>query len=162
MELVHTASDSCNYRYDDFKTGRSKKGVKRGVCTCKNGKEGLSCDPRDKQGNTLIPWCLPHTANRHNQWAGLYGRLEYDGHFQTTVTNPEPMGKQGHVLHPEEDRLISVRECARSQGFPDSYKFCGTILDKHRQIGNAVPPPLAKALGLQIRYAVAKREKLFK
>lgn len=47
-----------------------------------------------RQFNTLIPWCLPHTGNRHNHWAGLYGRLEWDGFFSTTVTNPEPMGKQ--------------------------------------------------------------------
>ena len=53
---------------------------------------------------------------------------------------------------------MSVRECARSQGFPDTYKFYGSTLDKHRQIGNAVPPPMGKALGLQIRDAMARRE----
>ena len=63
----------------------------RGVCSCA---EGRPCDPADKQYGTLIPWCLPHTGNRHNHWAGLYGRLEWDGFFSTTVTNPEPMGKQ--------------------------------------------------------------------
>jgi len=77
---------------------------------------------------------------------------------------------QGRVLHPEQHRVVSVRECARSQGFPDSYRFCGSITDKHRQVlvfffnhcilflffyfkikvGNAVPPPLAKAIGLEI------------
>ena len=46
----------------------------------------------------------------------------------------EPMGKQGRVLHPEQHRLVSVRECARSQGFPDTYKFYGTALDKHKQV----------------------------
>jgi site-specific DNA-cytosine methylase len=66
-------------------------------------------------------------------FAGLYGRVEWDGFFSTTITNPEPMGKQGRVLHPEQHRLVSVRECARSQGFPDTYKFHGTVLDKHRQ-----------------------------
>ena len=74
------------------------------------------------------------TSNRHNQWAGLYGRVENDGFFSTTITNPEPMGKQGRVLHPDQHRLVSVRECARSQGFPDTYKFYGTALDKHRQV----------------------------
>ena len=39
------------------------------------------------------------------------------------------------MLHPEQHRLVSVRECARSQGFPDTYKFYGTALDKHRQVG---------------------------
>ena len=42
---------------------------------------------------------------------------------------------QGRVLHPEQHRVVSVRECARSQGFPDTYRFFGTILDRHRQVG---------------------------
>nr|CAB3239240.1 DNA (cytosine-5)-methyltransferase 1 [Phallusia mammillata] len=136
------------YDYKDKKQGKSSTGALRGVCSCAEGK---SCDPLDRQFNTLIPWCLPHTGNRHNHWAGLYGRLGWDGFFSTTVTNPEPMGKQGRVLHPEQNRVVSVRECARSQGFPDSYRFFGTILDKHREVGNAVPPPMAKAIGLEIK-----------
>ncbi|XP_060530589.1 DNA (cytosine-5)-methyltransferase PliMCI-like isoform X2 [Cylas formicarius] len=122
----------------------------KGVCQCATGGP---CDPSDKQVNTLIPWCLPHTGDRHNNWAGLYGRLEWDGFFGTTITNPEPMGKQGRVLHPEQNRVVSVRECARSQGFPDKYKFHGNILDKHRQVGNAVPPPMAAAIGREIKKA---------
>ena len=46
------------------------------------------------QYNILNPWSLPDTGNRHNQWAGLYGRLEWDGFFSTTVTNPRLMDKQ--------------------------------------------------------------------
>ncbi|XP_076436549.1 DNA (cytosine-5)-methyltransferase 1-like [Babylonia areolata] len=106
---------------------------------------------------TLIPWCLPHTGNRHSHWAGLYGRLGWDGYFSTTLTNPEPMGRQGRVIHPEQHRVISVRECARSQGFPDSFSFCGTICDKYKQVGNAVPPPLARCLGLEILRCVQWR-----
>lgn len=44
-----------------------------------------------------------------------------------------------------------MKECARSQGFPDSFRFYGNILDKHRQVGNAVPPPLGTAIGQEIR-----------
>uniref|UniRef100_A0A803TQR8 DNA (cytosine-5)-methyltransferase n=1 Tax=Anolis carolinensis TaxID=28377 RepID=A0A803TQR8_ANOCA len=119
------------YTHHEKKNGRSSTGALRGVCSCAEGK---ACDPADRQFNTLIPWCLPHTGNRHNHWAGLYGRLEWDGFFSTTVTNPEPMGKQGRVLHPEQHRVVSVRECARSQGFPDTYRLFGNVLDKHRQI----------------------------
>ncbi|XP_066253971.1 DNA (cytosine-5)-methyltransferase PliMCI-like [Euwallacea similis] len=126
----------------------------RGVCACA---KGGPCDPTDKQVNTLIPWCLPHTGDRHNHWAGLYGRLEWEGFFGTTITNPEPMGKQGRVLHPEQNRVVSVRECARSQGFPDRFIFSGNILDKHRQVGNAVPPPMARALGREVLKVVNKR-----
>nr|XP_034189663.1 DNA (cytosine-5)-methyltransferase PliMCI-like [Osmia lignaria] len=143
-----TYSKKLEYTYHDKKAGRSSTGAFRGVCSCCTGR---TCDPMDRQYNTLIPWCLPHTGKRHNHWAGLYGRLEWDGFFGTTITNPEPMGKQGRVLHPEQTRVVSIRECARSQGFPDSFRFYGNILDKHRQIGNAVPPPLGAALGFEIR-----------
>ncbi|KAL6638047.1 hypothetical protein ACP70R_025619 [Stipagrostis hirtigluma subsp. patula] len=106
----------------------------------------------------LIPWCLPNTAKRHNQWKGLYGRLDWEGNFPTSVTDPQPMGKVGMCFHPEQDRIITVRECARSQGFPDIYRFAGNIQCKHRQIGNAVPPPLAYALGRKLKEAIdAKR-----
>lgn len=48
--------------------------------------------------------------------------------------------------------------CNCFQGFLDSYKFSGNIQSKHRQIGNAVPPPLALALGRKLKEAVdAKR-----
>ena len=79
------------YTHPDPKNGRSPTGALRGVCSCSNGGK---CDSEFRQFNTLVPWCLPHTGNRHNHWAGLYGRLEWDGFFSTTVTNPEPMGKQ--------------------------------------------------------------------
>jgi DNA (cytosine-5)-methyltransferase 1 len=101
---------------------------------------------------------LIFACSRHNQWAGLYGRLDLDGHFSTTITNPEPMGKQGRVLHPTQNRVVSVRECARSQGFPDTFKFHGQVLDKHRQVGNAVPPPLARALGVELLKAMKESE----
>nr|UOI87905.1 DNA cytosine-5-methyltransferase 1 [Sogatella furcifera] len=143
------------YLHDDRKHGKSSTGALRGVCACAAGK---SCDPVDRQFNTLIPWCLPHTSNRHNNWAGLYGRLNWDGFFSTTITNPEPMGKQGRVLHPQETRVVSVRECARSQGFADTYKFYGTVLDKHRQVGNAVPPPMGAAIGYELRKCVAQAQ----
>ncbi|CAI9108868.1 OLC1v1008568C1 [Oldenlandia corymbosa var. corymbosa] len=105
----------------------------------------------------LIPWCLPNTAQRHNQWKGLFGRLDWEGNFPTSVTDPQPMGKVGMCFHPEQDRIVTVRECARSQGFPDSYKFSGNILHKHRQIGNAVPPPLAYALGRKLKEAIQRK-----
>ncbi|KAB2033895.1 hypothetical protein ES319_D04G047300v1 [Gossypium barbadense] len=106
----------------------------------------------------LIPWCLPNTAKRHNQWKGLFGRLDWEGNFPTSITDPQPMGKVGMCFHPEQDRILTVRECARSQGFPDIYKFAGNIQHKHRQIGNAVPPPLAFALGRKLKEALDSKK----
>ena len=91
MPLVKMFFDFRRYTHNDKRNGRGENGALRGVCQCAEGK---TCDPMDRQFNTLVPWCLPHTGNRHNHWAGLYGRLEWDGFFSTTVTNPEPMGKQ--------------------------------------------------------------------
>ncbi|XP_065315323.1 DNA (cytosine-5)-methyltransferase 1-like [Gordionus sp. m RMFG-2023] len=144
------------YTHNDKKNGVSPNGNYRGVCVCaqKPTIASLSCGSY-RQSDTLIPWCLPHTSDRHAQWAGLYGRLAWQGFHPTTVTNPEPMGKQGRVLHPYQARCVSVRECARSQGFSDSYVLCGSDpVDKHRQIGNAVPPPLAKEIGKEFFKAV--------
>ncbi|KAF5803309.1 putative DNA (cytosine-5-)-methyltransferase [Helianthus annuus] len=107
----------------------------------------------------LIPWCLPNTAKRHNQWKGLFGRLDWEGNFPTSITDPQPMGKVGMCFHPDQDRILTVRECARSQGFPDGYKFSGNIQHKHKQIGNAVPPPLAYALGRKLKEAVEAKQK---
>ena len=133
-----------------------KESGSRGVCSCSLSTKTRHhpCDGDDKQGSTLIPWSLPHTADKHGHWVGAYGRVPWSGFFKTTITDPEPLGKQGQVVHPDQPRLISVRECARSQGFRDDFRFEGSVRDKHRQIGNAVPPPLARALGLEIRKAI--------
>ncbi|XP_025417391.1 LOW QUALITY PROTEIN: DNA (cytosine-5)-methyltransferase 1-like [Sipha flava] len=148
-----TMTNKLLYSYDDIKNGKGYNGALRGVCQCATGNK---CNPQDRQNNTIIPWCLPHTGNRHNNWAGLYGRLAWTGFCSTTITNPEPMGKQGRVLHPEQHRVVSVRECARSQGFKDSFLFYGPTINKHRQIGNAVPPPMGTAIGFEIIKAMCR------
>ncbi|XP_010435242.1 PREDICTED: DNA (cytosine-5)-methyltransferase 4-like [Camelina sativa] len=102
----------------------------------------------------LIPYGISNKADEHNGFKGLYGRLTWEGNLPTSITDPQPMGFVGMCFHPDQDRIITVRECARSQGFPDSFTFSGRIKDKHRQIGNAVPPPLAYALGRKLKEAL--------
>ncbi|CAG8629871.1 5745_t:CDS:2, partial [Acaulospora morrowiae] len=111
----------------------------------------------------LKPWCLsdPNSAaSRHNGWKGLFGRLDFDGHFLTALTDINPMGKTGTVIHPNQRRIVTVRECARAQGFPDWFVFYSDrddTKDMHRQIGNAVPPPLANALGRHLVKSLYKK-----
>uniref|UniRef100_A0A8D9EUQ9 Cytosine-specific methyltransferase n=1 Tax=Cacopsylla melanoneura TaxID=428564 RepID=A0A8D9EUQ9_9HEMI len=127
-------------------TEKLKYSNKRKVCDCNSVS---SCTSKG-QKNTVIPWSLAHTASRNNNWQGVLGRLAWDESFDTIVTTPNPMNKQGKILHPIQDRVLSVREYARAQGFPDSHVFRGNIPDMYKQIGNAVPPPLAKAIGYEI------------
>lgn len=54
------------------------------------------------------------------------------------------------LIHPTELRPLSVEEYARIQGFPDDWKFCGKLMEKYKQIGNAVPIKLGEAIGRTI------------
>lgn len=55
------------------------------------------------------------------------------------------------LIHPEYDRPLTIREAARIQTFPDNFKFYGNPSQKIKQIGNAIPPMLAKTIGLYIK-----------
>lgn len=80
----------------------------------------------------------------------LFGRLWWDRPSVTIRTEffkPE----KGRYLHPEQHRPITHREAARLMGFPDDFRFTGSKTEIARQIGNAVPPPLAGAVARHIR-----------
>ncbi|KAF5385343.1 hypothetical protein D9615_001032 [Tricholomella constricta] len=97
---------------------------------------------------------------RKNYRSGLFGRLDKSQFFPTTVTNMDPTAKQSRVLNPYCHRMVTVRELARSQGFPDHFVFEAighNIVTMHRQIGNAVPLPVGVALGRELRAARLKR-----
>ena len=72
------------------------------------------------------------------------------------VCRPEPHNRP--IIHPDENRILSIRENARIQGFPDWYRFCGPIYTRYRQVGNAVSPKLAVALGAEILRAFASTD----
>lgn len=76
---------------------------------------------------------------------GFYRRLSYDQPAPTITTAPAQ--KATMLCHPVKDRPLSVHEYARLQQFPEDWIFTGTTAAKYKQIGNAVPVGLAKAIG---------------
>ncbi|XP_042480640.1 putative DNA (cytosine-5)-methyltransferase CMT1 isoform X2 [Macadamia integrifolia] len=80
-----------------------------------------------------------------------FGRLWWDEIVATVVTRAEPHNQV--LLHPEQDRVLTIRENARLQGFPDFYRLCGPIKERYIQVGNAVAVPVSRALGYALGLA---------
>ncbi|KAI0373036.1 S-adenosyl-L-methionine-dependent methyltransferase [Pilatotrama ljubarskyi] len=111
---------------------------------------------------------VPHlydavTGQPKKAYNTVYGRINGSGQFVTAMTTLAPNAKGGRVLHPDQKRILTIRECARAQGFPDSYKFLSVnkktndiVADQMRQIGNAVPVPLGLALGKEVGKALCR------
>lgn len=89
---------------------------------------------------------LPPCWKRHKTGAGdVMGRLWWD-RPSVTIRTEFHKPEKGRYLHPTENRALTHHEAARIQGFPDDYKWVGSKAAIARQIGNAVPIPLAIAL----------------
>ncbi|XP_021762072.1 DNA (cytosine-5)-methyltransferase CMT2-like isoform X1 [Chenopodium quinoa] len=84
-----------------------------------------------------------------------FGRLWWDETVPTVLTKPDLHSQI--ILHPDQDRVLTIRECARLQGFPDFFRFYGTVKDRlYCQVGNAVSVSVAKALGYSLGMAAQK------
>lgn len=82
----------------------------------------------------------------------IYLRLNYDEPSGTVINVRKSMW-----IHPTLDRAISIREAARLQTFPDSFVFCGSKDKQYQQVGNAVPPIMAKAIAEQLATTLGKK-----
>lgn len=81
--------------------------------------------------------------------SAYWRRLSFDYPSPTIVTMPNHAGTS--LCHPEEIRSLTVGECAAIQGFPKNWEFMGTISEKYKQIGNAVPPRLGEIAGITVK-----------
>ena len=116
--------------------------------------EIIKCVPQGGNWKNIKPEIIQKSQRlvRITQTGGrttLYGRIDYSKPAYTITTYFNRPGN-GTYVHPIQERVISVREAARIQSFDDDYFFYGSKSDYLDQIGNAVPPLLAKAIATKI------------
>tara|TARA_B100000676_G_scaffold294342_1_gene332204 strand:- start:1872 stop:2963 length:1092 start_codon:yes stop_codon:yes gene_type:complete len=85
----------------------------------------------------------------------VYGRLEWNKPSGTIIAGVRKI-TCGRLFHPESNRLLTVRECARLQTLPDDMEIYGSITEQYTLVGNAVPPLFSKILGNLILHLISK------
>ena len=98
-----------------------------------------------KNWRAIPPELMNNYKDIKNCHSGIYRRLEADKP-SVVISNY----RKNMLIHPYDNRGLSVREAARLQSFPDSFVFKGTLWYIQQQIGNAVPPLLAEKIFRQI------------
>ena len=83
----------------------------------------------------------------------IYGRLDWNKPSGTIVAGIDKI-TCGRYVHPDSNRLLTPRECARIQSFPDDFRFFGSLVNQYYLIGNAVPPAISLILSEAIADAL--------
>ncbi|CAK8720581.1 Cytosine-specific methyltransferase [Candidatus Electrothrix laxa] len=148
----HTVDDHCSPIIEGIQKER--------ICALKPGQtmkdlpDRLQHDSFKKRANRRVADGMP-TEKRGGPPSGL--KRLYANQPCLTITGAATR----ELIHPTQDRPLTLRECARIQTFPDTFTFCGSASERIQQIGNAIPPMLAftfadhikKQYGFQINHA---------
>nr|WP_279401698.1 DNA cytosine methyltransferase [Piscibacillus salipiscarius] len=102
---------------------------------------------------------LPKEHLTKSIYSGTWSRMIED-QPSVTITTRFDTPSSGRFTHPYLNRAITVREAARIQSFPDDFIFYGSKTSQMKQVGNAVPPLLAKAIATEILLDFKKNEKI--
>ncbi|WP_337406834.1 DNA cytosine methyltransferase [Mitsuokella jalaludinii] len=111
---------------------------------------------KEGQGQDSLPDELQlkcHKKNNGHRHLDTYGRMAWD-QPSPTITARFDSFSRGRFGHPVLDRTITLREGARLQTFPDDFEFLGTKVEVAKQIGNAVPPVLARKIAKKVKECI--------
>ncbi|XP_017236074.1 DNA (cytosine-5)-methyltransferase CMT3 [Daucus carota subsp. sativus] len=124
-----------------------------GVLVGKNKKvEWDPSVPREylPSGNPVVPdYAMTFKGGRSKK---PFARLAMDEIVSTVVARAQPHNRA--MLHPKQDRVLTIRENARLQGFPDCYKLYGPVKERYTQVGNAVAFSVSIAMGYTLGKAI--------
>jgi DNA (cytosine-5)-methyltransferase 1 len=120
-------------------------------------------------GQSLADVPQEHMQRRRGQPDSISGKIYKQNNQRLKADQPSPTicaSFQSNFIHPTEHRNLTAREAARLQGFPDWFVFHGQRttmswerrLSQYQQIGNAVPPPLARAVASSVLAYLASAE----
>jgi len=159
LPMINNGGGESEISYDSEAHSEYQTILRSGSTTIKNhicaklGAANLVRLPHIPQGGSwrdipheLLPKGMQRA--RRSDHTKRYGRLDPDGLASTILTKCDP--HWGTYIHPHQDRVLSVREAARLQSFPDIIEFFGNISEQYEQVGNAVPPLFAKSIGDRI------------
>ncbi len=119
----------------------------------------LSFISKDGGSRFELPKSLELRCHKnHKGHPDVYGRMKWNSVAPTLTTGCTDITK-GRFGHPEDDRAITLREAARLQTFPDTYKFAGNAQDIAMQIGNAVPVRFVEAIAEKLKEEVVNHDK---
>ena len=99
---------------------------------------------------------LPEELKLKRGYSNIYGKLDENKPADTITGNCGCASAPGRFCHPICNRVMTVREACRLQSFPDIIEFEGSNSQKYKQVGNAVPPLLAKAIATEIKNSLFK------
>ncbi len=128
------------------KMRKNSKGIYNHIATnhSKDALEKLSLIPPLGDKNDL-----PSQLRTKSIYSGTWSRIDPSGPSRTITTRFDTPSSGQFTLN-DQDRCLTVREAARIQSFPDSFIFYGNKTSQMKQVGNAVPPLLAKKIGTKI------------
>lgn len=138
-------------RYEAIPAGGNRKDLRgKYFAVDERGRIQIFDATNVQDAKSSVTYLSTDSWDKHNSGTGdVMGRLRR-GEPSVTIRTEFFKPEKGRYLHPSENRPITHYEAARIQGFPRDFRWCGSKTEIARQIGNAVPIPLGKAIASAI------------